>query len=62
MAIKTVSMYEVRYYPSDASYSKNVGRKCRLLPFRSAQAVVRRLKKAGVDAFVGQKFSIVKAA
>lgn len=49
--MKTVTRYDLRYYPSPTAYSKRVGFKARLLPYREAVKVVRKLKKMGVDAF-----------
>lgn len=55
---KTVNLYEVRYYPSTSGVSRMVGRKSRILPYRRALAVVRRLKKAGVDAVIGSPWRV----
>ena len=49
--MKTVNRYEVRYYPTPTAYSKYVGFKAKLLPYRDAVKVVRKLKKMGIDAF-----------
>jgi len=54
---KTINLYEVRYY-TGSGYSQNLSRKSRILPYRKAQAVVRRLKKAGVDAVIGSPWRV----
>lgn len=41
--------YEIRYWPDDISYSKQIGRS--LVEFKKAVKIVRRLKKSGLDAF-----------
>ncbi len=56
--MKTVNRYEVRYFPAGSATSRRVGNKCRVLEYRRAQAVVRRLKKAGVDATIGSPWRI----
>ena len=55
---KTVNLYEVRYFPAGSGISRNLSRKCRILPYRKAQAVVRRLKQAGVDAVIGSPWRV----
>ena len=56
--MKTVMRYEVRHFPPHSGVSQRVGTKCRLLEYRRALAVVRRLKKAGVDATIGSPWRI----
>lgn len=56
--MKTVNRYEVRYFPAHSGVSQRVGLKCRVLEYRRALAVVRRLKKAGVDAIIGSPWKI----
>jgi len=51
MKIKIVKRYSVRFYPTKTSYSKAVGFKHKLIERKKALAVVKRLKKSGVDAF-----------
>lgn len=45
------NLYEVRYWPTPYAYSKQVGFKGKLVTFRQAQKIVKRLKKSGIDAF-----------
>jgi len=59
---KTINLYEVRYYPAGSAASRNVSRKGRILPYRHALAVIRRLKKAGVDAVIGSPWRVKVAA
>ena len=59
---KTINLYEVRYYPAGSAVSQNVSRKCRILPYRKALAVIRRLKKSNVDAVIGSAWRINVAA
>lgn len=59
---KTINLYEVRYYPSGSAVSQNVSRKCRILPYRKALAVIRRLKKSNVDAVIGSPWRVNVAA
>ena len=54
--IKKVNMYEIRCYPSENGLSKGLGRKLRT--YKKACALVKRLKKSGVDAFKS-KFEII---
>jgi hypothetical protein len=49
MKMKKSFRYEIRYWPGDNEYSKMIGSK--LLEFKRAVKIVRRLKKSGVDAF-----------
>jgi hypothetical protein len=56
--MKTTNLYEVRYYPTNNAISQRIGNKCRLVAYRKAQAIVRRLKKSGVDAVVGSAWRI----
>lgn len=51
--IKTINLYEVRFFPQGSGVSRNLSRKGRILSYRNAQAVVRRLKKSGIDAVIG---------
>jgi hypothetical protein len=44
-------LYSVRYYPEGKRFSEIVGHKYRLVSFRLAVKLVRRLKKSGIDAF-----------
>ena len=48
--MKTAKLYEIRYYPSPSAFSKHVGYKGKLVSYQSALKLVKRLKKAGVDA------------
>ena len=52
------TLYEVRYYPAGSRVSQNVSRKCRVIPYRKALAVIRRLKKSGVDAVIGSPWRV----
>lgn len=56
--MKTINLYEVRYFPAGSAVSQNLSRKSRILPYRKAQAIVRRLKMAGVDAIIGSPWRI----
>ncbi len=49
--MNTVNRYEIRYYPAPTSFSKYVGFKAKLLPFKKAVKVIRKLKSMGLDAF-----------
>ncbi len=53
-----INLYEVRYFPAGCGVSRNISRKGRILPYRKAQAVVRRLKQAGVDAVIGSPWRV----
>lgn len=55
---KLVSLYEVRYFPYASGTSRNLSRKGRILPYRRALAVIRRLKRAGVDAVIGSPWRV----
>jgi len=59
---KTINLYEVRYFPVGSGVSRNLSRKSRILPYRRALAVIRRLKKAGVDAVIGSPWRVNVAA
>ena len=61
-ANKTINLYEVRYFPAGSAFSQNVSRKSRILPYRKAQAIVRRLKKAGVNACIGSPWRVTVRA
>ena len=50
--MKMRKMYEVRYYPIDLIYSREVGYKGCLLPRSKALRVVKFLKKRGIHAFI----------
>lgn len=50
--MKMRKLYEVRYYPIDLVYSREVGYKGRLLPRSKALRVVKFLKKRGIHAFI----------
>lgn len=52
------NLYEVRYFPAGSAYSRNLSRKSRILPYRHALAVIRRLKRAGVDAVLGSPWRV----
>lgn len=54
---KIRTLYGVRYYPDNTSYSKYLGYKGQLLPYRRAMKLVKWLKSKGVDAFT-EKFTI----
>ena len=48
---KTIKQYQVRFWIG-SEYSRPVGNKSRLLPSRKAATrIVRRLRRAGVEAF-----------
>lgn len=47
------NLYEVRYFPAGSAYSRNLSKHGRILPYRRALAVIRRLKRSGVDAVLG---------
>lgn len=47
--MKTVTLYEIRYWPTPTAYSKGMGRKLRTR--KNAAKLVKRLKKAGYDVF-----------
>ncbi len=49
MAVKKVTMYEIRVWPTANSYSKLLGKKLRTL--KSATKLLKRLKKRGMDVF-----------
>lgn len=51
MKLKTVKRYSVRYYPTKTGYSKVVGFKHKLIERKIACAIVKRLKKSGIEAF-----------
>ncbi len=55
---KLINLYEVRYFPAGSDVSRNLSRKSRILPYRKAQAVVRRLKAMGVDAVIGSPWRV----
>ena len=55
MKPKMIYMYEVRYYPGVMTDSVMVGRG-RLVNYRKAQAIVRRLKKSGIMAIIGGRY------
>ena len=40
----TVSRYEIRHYPTPLAYSKTVGFKGKLLEYKKACKVIKRLK------------------
>lgn len=61
MKSKTVNLYEIRYFPAGAGTSRNLSHKGRILPYRKAQAIVRRLKTAGVDAVIGSPWRVCVA-
>lgn len=52
------NLYEVRYFPTGSAYSRNLSRKSRILPYRRALAVIRRLKRSGVDAVLGSPWRV----
>lgn len=60
--MKTINLYEVRFFPAGAGVSRNLSRKGRILPYRKAQSIVRRLKQAGVDAIIGSPWRVNVAA
>jgi len=47
----TRKLHQVRYYPSDISYSRQIGAKMRLLPFNTARRIAARLRRSGIAAF-----------
>lgn len=49
--MKTINRYDIRHYPTSTAYSVRVGFKAKLLPYREAVKVVRKLKGMGIDAF-----------
>lgn len=49
MAVKKVTMYEIRVWPTPTGYSKSLGRKLRTPT--SATKLLKRLKKRGMDVF-----------
>lgn len=49
--MKTRKMYQVRYYRNSITYSDTVGFKGRLVDYKTARKIVRRLVRAGVEAF-----------
>ena len=55
---KTINLYEVRVFPHGSGFSRNLSRKSRILPYRTAQTIVRRLKKSGVDAVIGSPWRV----
>jgi hypothetical protein len=55
--MKKLNRYQVRHYPTPSAFSEIVGRFGTLHEYRHALAIVRRLKKSGVDAFA-EKFEI----
>jgi len=55
---KTRNLYEVRFFPAGSGVSRNLSRKGRILPYRRALAVIRRLKAAGVDAVIGSPWRV----
>jgi hypothetical protein len=61
MKNKIVNLYEVRYFPAGSGISRNLSRKSRILPYRKAQAIVRRLKTAGIDAVIGSPWRVCVA-
>ncbi len=60
--MKTINLYEVRVFANGAGVSRNLSRKGRILPYRKAQAIVRRLKQAGIDAVIGSPWRVAVAA
>ncbi len=52
------NLYEVRYFPAGSAYSRNLSKHGRILPYRRALAVIRRLKRAGVDAVLGSPWRV----
>jgi hypothetical protein len=46
------TLYGVRHYPAGERFSRHVGHKGRLVPRNAAARIARRLKRAGIDAFV----------
>lgn len=49
MAVKKVTMYEIRVWPTANRYSKTLGRKLRTS--KAATKLLKRLKKHGMDVF-----------
>lgn len=49
-------LFSVRYFPSGCVFSVPVGHKARLLPYRQANRVAKRLKRSGVDVIVYSMF------
>lgn len=47
-----ISLSQVRYWPGPVQYSRQVGYKGKLLSPKVARAIVKRLKRFGVKAFV----------
>lgn len=56
--MKISKLYEVRVFAPGSAFSRNLNRKCRIIPFRKAQAVARRLRRRGIDAVVGSPWSV----
>jgi hypothetical protein len=54
--VKSRVLYEVRFYPANYAMasSRGVGFKGRLLERCRAAAVAKRLRRAGVDAFIAR--------
>lgn len=49
---KTKTFRQVRYFPTSNSYSQSVGFKGRLIEdIKEARAIVKRLKRAKIEAF-----------
>jgi hypothetical protein len=47
--IKESKLYAVRHHPMNGAWSgRTVGHKARLLPYKAAQRVAKRLRKAGL--------------
>lgn len=51
MTIKRKTLWLVRYFPTGAYMSRGVGYKGRLVAPERKRAIVKRLRKAGIDAF-----------
>lgn len=51
MAMQKITLREIRYWPTPTAFSHVVGYKHRLIDLRTARAVVKRLRRRGVDAF-----------
>lgn len=49
--MRKVTRYEIRYWPSITAFSKGVGFKGRLVEYRQACGIVKRLRNSGIDAF-----------
>lgn len=45
-------LYQVRVYAEGAVIGRHLGYKMRLLPFRPAQRVMKRLRRAGLDIMI----------